>query len=631
MAEVYVPISVNLSFETIDRESLLAQLRKLGAGTVFLAISEYTEAADICPNIVAYKNFLEKEGFRTGLWFGGSLLHFHYGRRFRQTVLADGSRSKLICPFDARFVAFYADYVKQFVPTGIRLFLLDDDFRLHWTHEAACFCPHHLREYSRRLGKKVTRKEMASAILNGGPSEYRSAWLQVNGEALKSFARAIRAAVDEADPSVNIGLCAGGSNLGNDGVGAEELAEILSGGHKPFLRLHGAPYWAASNPARPVPYCIEEERLLASLCKEGTVRISEGDTWPRPRLKCPAAYLEGFDAALRAEEKLDGILKYGCDYYAGYAYETGYADAAEKNRGFCAEIEKMFRSKEPCGFNLAEDLFCLEKAHFDSDASRAGVVGESVFSSLLFCTQHSMPCCYGKFGQPTVVFGCNAYAFLNVLRFQNGVVLDASAAMILRDAGIDVGLRGEPVPIQDGADAVCTSTKREYFINCRAEVGISFDDVYSFTVDARADVLTQIRCGKEVCTGAYYYENAEGGRFYVLPYAMRGTRFPVSAFVSYYRQRELADVYRRMTGQELPAACFGNPGLYTLVKREKNRVAVFLWNYCADPIETPVVQMESAVREIIPLRCGAAAQGRTVSLTRMEPFAMCAFEARLCE
>lgn len=629
MYHVYVPISMSLGFDAIDRGAMVRQLRKLHADTVLLSIGACTDAENLCSEIGRYKKFLEGEGFQTAIWMGGSLLHFDYDKPYRQTVLASGKKSKLVCPLDENFISFYAGYVKKFASCGVKLILLDDDFRMHWTEEAACFCPRHMREYSERLGKTVTRREMASQILNGEPNEYRKVWMQVMAETLRNFARAIRAAVDEVNPSVTVGLCAGGSNLGNDGVSAEELAKILAGANRPFLRLHGAPYWAVSNRARPVPYCVEEERMLASFCGKESFLVSEGDTYPRPRLRCPAVYLEGFDAALHTEDRMNGIIKYGCDYFADYDYEEGYANAADANFAFCSSVREMFCGKDPCGFNIAEDLFRLARAEFAKDASRAGVVAESDFPGPLFCVQNSMPCCYNRFDLPTVVFGCNVLAYREKLRFENGVVLDAEAAKILYRWGIDVGLRAEPVPFKPAPLTVCSCTKREYFVRCGKEVGVNFDDVYEFCVHPRAEILTRIKSDGREYTGAYYYENAFGGKFYVLPYGMRGCRFDVQAFVSYYRQSELAYVYERMRGEPLEAVCTGNPGLYSIVKKRGAQVSVFLWNYCADAVERPVIRMAQEVSSVNALRCAVSAEGKNIRLSRLEPFGFCAFEATL--
>ena len=59
--------------------------------------------------------------------------------------------------------------------------------------------------------------------------------------------------------------------------------------------------------------------------------MAEGDVYPRPRINCPASYLEGFDTAIRASGCTDGILKYGLDYTANADYETGYARFHERN------------------------------------------------------------------------------------------------------------------------------------------------------------------------------------------------------------------------------------------------------------------------------------------------------------
>ena len=52
--------------------------------------------------------------------------------------------------------------------------------------------------------------------------------------------------------------------------------------------------------------------------------VTEGDTYPRPRLWVSSSILEGYDMILRADGYTHTILKYMLDYNSSPSYETGY-------------------------------------------------------------------------------------------------------------------------------------------------------------------------------------------------------------------------------------------------------------------------------------------------------------------
>ena len=74
-----------------------------------------------------------------------------------------------------------------------------------------------------------------------------------------------------------------------DGATVQELAYAAAGDTNPFVRLTGAPYWAREN--NTLSAVIESNRMQLGWFKDsGIEMISEGDPYPRPRSRIPAAY-----------------------------------------------------------------------------------------------------------------------------------------------------------------------------------------------------------------------------------------------------------------------------------------------------------------------------------------------------
>jgi hypothetical protein len=65
----------------------------------------------------------------------------------------------------------------------------------------------------------------------------------MQGDTLRKFCRTLREALDEVDPTVRMGYCAGYTSFDTEGVDAFELTHILAGSNKPFMRFTSAPYW----------------------------------------------------------------------------------------------------------------------------------------------------------------------------------------------------------------------------------------------------------------------------------------------------------------------------------------------------------------------------------------------------
>ena len=287
-----------------------------------------------------------------------------------------------------------------------------------------------------QLGENIEETRLRELILSGGKNRYRDAFLNANKISLQNYAVKMRQAVDEVNPKLRLGFCACMASWDIDGD-AFALSKLLAGNTKPVLRLIGAPYWVVGSGKDHLQDVVELERMEASWNRDPEIElIAEGDAYPRPRLNCPASYLEGFDTALRASGALDGILKICMDYVSNVGYEDGYCRQYRKNNPVYREIEKHFSDKKPCGIRVYEFMHKAERMQFPNALGTASDM-EQVFypSAARVLSASAIPTVYEGVGVTGIAFGENAYQ-LTEDDLKNGMILDVLAAKILTDRAI---------------------------------------------------------------------------------------------------------------------------------------------------------------------------------------------------
>ncbi len=624
MYKISVPV-MNSHILRGGRERLLEELRRLDAERVFLALDCYeTDPAkrqEVMDTIRENCRYFKEQGFEVGAWNWTFWIRSEHPYTLMQAVSGkefDG----FICPFDEGFRAFASQYIEQIAATGVDIIMYDDDFRygFHGGPSPACLCDHHMNAIRKILGEDCTRETVREHILQGGQNKYRDAWLQANGDAFRLFAKEMRAAVDRANPTVRLGACACMTSWDIDGTDAAELAAILAGNTKPFVRLIGAPYWAVHKSYNcALQDVIELERMESAWTRNSGLEImAEGDAYPRPRINCPANFVEGFDTAIRASGCTDGILKYGLDYYSNSDYELGYAKMHERNRPFYREIDRLFGNKVSCGVRVYQSMKTAATAENPGEELQ-NLFFSTAARSLAAC---SIPTVYEGSGVCGICFGENARA-LPLESLCKGLILDTVAAKILTEQGVDVGIS------QFGEQVNC---EEEHFLhndNYIATVGITS---YDLTVCENAEILSDgVAKGKNVPL-SYRYENTAGNRFLILNYYLpnNGFRPSVNSVLRQYeRKRQYIGQVEWLSGSKLPAALLtDHPDLYLQCKKSENAMAVGLWNFFADPAFEPILQLDRAYQTVNAVNCTATLEGDTVTLSDIPPYGFAFFEVQ---
>lgn len=636
--------SAPIILDTVNEQTypwFLARLREAGITRVILCGlgSMYRDDGPVRVS-AAFRTHLAKatadfraDGFEVAFWVGG----FGHGAPLFHEAGAERAASRFtplrgldgreggadLCPADPDFRAAYADGLKILAAMHPDLIMLDDDFRTNVrdaVYDLACFCDRCMGAICDLLGEKMSREEFRKKAFVGGKNPYRSAYMAVMGENLRTFAREMRAAVDSVDARIRLGTCMCYDTWDMDGTDGIDLAYAFAGGTKPFLRTIGAPYHDIR-----VAAAVEATRAQAEWCRGAGIEIyAEGDVYPRPRFNVPASSLELFDLALLAAGAVDGDQKYMFDYTRHPTYEPGYVARHVKNAPLRAGIAALFGDKTPVGVRVVEKMHKVEE--WDLPEALPASLGRYLHKGFRsraarMLSEAAVPTAYTDTGYPAVIFGENARG-ISKAELKNGALLDVTAARILQEQGIDVGLlAAEPHGFAG-----------EYYLaKSDTVMGLSAVPFCKIEAKAQAEITTLLL--PERAPGSYRYVNGEGLRFAVIAcdtYAALPDGKQKEYYNNYYRQQELRDALEWAGQKKMPARCDGNPYLYMICARGEGGAAlsVALFNVFEDEILQPVVTLSRAYDSIRFVSGKGRLEGDRVILEEIPPFGTAVFEVR---
>ena len=628
MYRVTVPIML-ASFTPEYRSVYLDQLLRGKIDRVMLTVNGLPETpeeeAAMDAALRETAPFLREAGLDVGFWIGHTIGH---GVVLTHDCAASDNAPKTTpvtnlngeeipgtcCPLDPVFADTLCRRIRHLAevcaPLGIHKILLDDDYRMGiHGKDPCCACDRHMARISSFVGKPVTREELRRMAFESPANEYRAAWLKAQSSSLEDLAARIGETVADID-EVTVSLCSAPCHSGSDGTSPNRLARLLGGKHAPFVRGSGAPYWPfVSSSGRTMPFVLEIARMFGALLRDGMEEIwAEGDVYPRPRTTIPAAPLELFDAAIRADGSYTGILKYMFDYTSSPTLETGYLDFHCADRPVLEAIGAEFAGKRPLGVRVlvspetfsAADLSETDFKHYSSTFPFAG--------AMLF--GNGIPTVYRGEGICPAVFGDDARV-INLDEVRGGAILDAVSAKILASRGQDVGVK-----IRKTAQA----TVRRFFgmgdvtAAYRASGAVAIADLAP-----GAEVLLTAETDSGEFPLAVAYENAGGARF--LTFLANAASFPTNSalYTDYLIQAVLLREIPRIARRPLPAVCAKHPGLCMIAAEDEASVSILLLNTGVDPVLRPEVRFPAPVRLLRAIGCEASAEGDLVRLSAPLP------------
>lgn len=630
MSKVTVPIGMQ---ENLDLEAAVAYLRKIRCERVFLAqiyraLERDADYFAVLERVRQRMAFFRNAGFEVGIWlptigYGGPVLERNRAVSDRLTHIRSITgrvAEDALCPTDGQFVDIICAMLADHAALHPDLLMLDDELCLSVRPGIGCACERHLAEYRRRLGEDVALEELPDKLFTGGRSRYRDVWLELMGDTLRHFCRRLREAVDQVDPTIRMGFCAGFTSWDLEGADALELTKILAGNTRPFLRFTGAPYWTPGHrfQTQPLSVVIECARQQYAWCRDTGVEVfTEGDTYPHNRCHVAAAYLECFDLATRVSDDMDA-LKYFFGYVSPLGYETGYIDSHIQHMPLHESITAMCGDKTAVGIRVYQTMHKCRGQHFPGHFIGERAIMQRWFSSAacLLSTQ-AIPTVYEGRGICGIAFGDDALA-LDEAALSGGMILDVQAAALLAERGVDTGLLSAAPLWNEYAE------KFEAFGIDTVQNGTC--GVYAMEVADGVQVQSRFHGDDGSYIASYCYENAAGQRFLVYGFCGDEVRYESSTLRSYCRGRQINALLPWLCGKASPAVCEGHPFLYCLCKEKEGAMAVAYINCHPDEIYDAQVTLSRPARRIRFLNCEGTLQGNTVTIRYIKAFGFAAFE-----
>ena len=621
MYRVSIPINCNKFHRIKNKQLILEELQAFDADRIMLNFEDILDGHMILSNKEEYQRnldymreaclFFKQHGYEVGAWFWG--LQFDEPFNYVKIKTIKGKYAKhFACPTDKEFLEMFQNCLRDVARTGVDLILLNDDVRFGQWGGFGCFCENHMEMICDLLGERIEEERLVELIINGGKNKYREAFLNANKISLENYAIKMRQAVDDVNPNIRLGFCACMSSWDIDG-NAFQLAKLFAGNTKPILRLIGAPYWAKSKAwGNTLQDVVELERMQASWNTYPDIElIAEGDAYPRPRLNCAANYVEGFDTAIRASGELDGILKICVDYVANVGYEKGYLKKYIKNKPVYQAIEKHFSNKKHIGIRVYESMNKVSIMQFPNELGGKSDMEDVFFSSASrVLASNAISTVYEGTGITGIAFGENAYA-LTEENLSKGLIIDALAAKILSDKGIDVG-------IEEFGPGV--SIKYQYFCDDDNFIIANNYLAYDIKINPQCNIISLGANDLENpnIPFCYSYQNCNGHKFLVFNCNAKDSE---KLLKHHANARIIANNTQWLSGEKLPAFCYGNPNLYIQCKEDDEHLVIGIWNFFEDEVINPVILLSRKYQHAEFL-CGVGKLcGDQVCLDDIPPYA----------
>ncbi|MBR2354733.1 MAG: hypothetical protein IKA76_09565 [Clostridia bacterium] len=630
-----VPIAVHSADELPDYAKFL---HKAGAKRVFLCCLPHWVEDDILVKEIEkhrhYAEYLGKEGFEVGLW-----LHaFGFGvpltepqkkicAKFRKIRDLRGREAgEAFCPTSEDFCHYMERLISLSASLPIRLLMLDDDFCQSVRPGIGCACDTHLSELRRLSGDlSLKLEDLNQKIFYDSNRTLRHLWFDLQAKTISDFARRMRAVVDQVNPDLRFGFCAGYTSWDFEGISAIDLTKILAGSTEPFLRTTGAPYWVSTN-RHNLHLHLQDIVELTRMQREwgedtGVEMFDENDNYPRITSLVPASLQEGFDMAMAVDGGLQPF-KYLFPYVGGIHHEQFYINAHFRNADNVERLHLAAEGKHDIGVRVREYRDKARSYDYRPEDEGTFGAGKGQMCAVSYPRNHciashnAIPTVYGK-ASCEILFGENAkYIPLDALPM--GSILDIRAAEILSERGVDVGLTSSVEYVKSGPYEQWNG------------IDISLWGTNRFGKAALADGVTVLSTvGENALPCSYRYENAKGNRFLVFCFDASSLDYSSSLF-SHYARRQQLYAHLDWLGADVPFRMKGDyPNLYAMCKRgDDGSLLIALFNFTENPLYDITLSLADSLEGKTPLSlgCGISHDKRSIVIDSIPAFGFGAVE-----
>lgn len=628
-----VPISPASLRDANLEEDLQKYLKYLKDGNikrVFMVVlsGAYSYAFDeeiSSPKLKTAIDFFKNNGFETGVWIGAfghgmALAHelnVAFKNKYRKIAGVMGeSYDYGYCPDCENYAKDYTDNIKKIAMLNPDLIMIDDDFRLNGRkYHLGCFCEKHLEEFYRLTGEEIPRAEIEKKAFFQKGNKYRDAYMEMSKNTLYGFAKKMRNAVDEINPNIRLGYCTTPNVWDFEGTDVCELAKISAGNTKPFMRSCGAPYGTQHD----IINVVEMARMEHAWLKNNDCGIevfAEGDVYPRPCYNVSSKTLELYDLALACDGKADGILKYMFDYTFPVGYETGYINKHIKLQNVQSETKELFNGKKLTGVQMFFEIHKVRNWDL-SDAEGESPVNKikEMKAASDMIAKNGISSCYEDSEYPVVVSGEDA-RYISLEKLKNGAVIDAVAAKILTERGVDTGV----LKVEN-----LKNVTEEYYMDFSDGVtGIENAVFKKLVCNENIKPATKLLPSEDI--GSYLYENADGVRFVVFASDFYFSEPDANYYNNYYRQEQLISAIEWAGRKKLPAVSKRHPNLYMMCAKNEKSISVLAINMSMDDVTEPKITLDKEYKNIKFVNCGGRMEKNIVILSDIAPYGFAAFE-----
>jgi hypothetical protein len=194
------------------------------------------------------------------------------------------------------------------------------------------------------------------------------------------------------------------------------------------------------------------------------------------------------------------------------------------------------------------------------------------------------------------------------------LILDASAARILMEQGVDVGVEGFGATLHAG----------QFYFSEQEEYGNGYGgEALEIHPKPGAQVLVYAKEKSKAFPNILRYENALGQKFLLLGFD--AYRSGENYYRSYEMQKLLMNHIPWLSGEALPVLCTGNPDCYVLCKKDAAGMSVGIWNLFADEMPEQEILLEDSFSSVEWLAGKGKLQGNRLILEEIAPYSFAMF------
>ena len=285
-------------FDQLAKE-LLETLPEIGVDELIVKIDveEFTHGQPnlqwvekYCRKLKSFQRNIEDKGivFSINPWI--TVGHNDRGRAGSLNIpglktLVDHSGTKCTCcacPLSKAWQEHMKKVWTQYAKLKPAVIWIEDDLRTfnHGPVKISCFCNLHMSRFSKRVGKKVSREELVSAITKSGrPHPWRKEYLDMQRDVILDMVAMIVKTVNDVSPETSFGLMSSGPRTHcMEGRDWSKLADVMSAGPQLISRPPLGSY--SEHSLRGLYYSSDSIKLTRHVLPEGTIEQTEVENVP---------------------------------------------------------------------------------------------------------------------------------------------------------------------------------------------------------------------------------------------------------------------------------------------------------------------------------------------------------------